>query len=54
MPVSPWLQRLCTQCSNHMGDLKSYNPKNKGKKRFQPTLTFAAETKARRPRCVQS
>jgi hypothetical protein len=28
-----------------MGARKSYNPKNKGKKSFQPILTFLAETK---------
>ena len=28
-----------------MGARKSYNPKNKGKKSYQPILTFLAETK---------
>jgi hypothetical protein len=28
-----------------MGARKSYNPKNKGKKSFQPILTFLAETR---------
>jgi hypothetical protein len=30
-----------------MGARKGYNPKNKGKKSFQPILTFLAETKER-------
>ena len=28
-----------------MGARKSYNPKNKGKKSYQPMLTFIAETR---------
>ena len=28
-----------------MGGRKSYNPKNKGKKSYQPMLTFIAETR---------
>src|SRR5258707_4696460 len=28
-----------------MGGRKSYNPKNKGKKSYQPILTFMAETR---------
>jgi hypothetical protein len=28
-----------------MGARKSYNPKNRGKKSYQPMLTFLAETK---------
>src|ERR1035438_10318410 len=28
-----------------MGGRKSYNPKNKGKKSYQPMLTFLAETR---------
>jgi len=28
-----------------MGARKSYNPKNKGKKSYQPILTFLAETR---------
>ena len=34
-----------TLFGNQMGGRKSYNPKNKGKKSYQPILTFAAETK---------
>src|SRR6202051_364712 len=34
-----------TLFGNQMGARKSYNPKNKGKKSFQPILTFLAETK---------
>src|SRR5207253_7690068 len=34
-----------TLYGNQMGARKSYNPKNKGKKSFQPILTFLAETK---------
>jgi hypothetical protein len=30
---------------NQMGGRKSYNPKNKGKKSYQPMLTFIAETR---------
>src|SRR5437867_7591152 len=30
---------------NQMGGRKSYNPKNKGKKSYQPMLTFVAETR---------
>jgi Transposase DDE domain group 1 len=34
-----------TLYGNRMGARKSYNPKNKGKKSYQPILTFLAETK---------
>jgi len=34
-----------TLFGNQMGGRKSYNPKNKGKKSYQPILTFVAETK---------
>jgi len=34
-----------TLFGNQMGARKSYNPKNKGKKSYQPILTFMAETK---------
>jgi len=34
-----------TLFGNQMGGRKSYNPKNKGKKSYQPILTFLAETK---------
>ena len=34
-----------TLFGKQMGARKSYNPKNKGKKSFQPILTFLAETK---------
>ena len=34
-----------TLFGHHMGGRKSYNPKNKGKKSFQPILTFLAETR---------
>ena len=34
-----------TVYGKQMGARKSYNPKNKGKKSFQPLLTFLAETK---------
>jgi hypothetical protein len=34
-----------TLFGNQMGARKSYNPKNKGKKSYQPMLTFLAETK---------
>jgi hypothetical protein len=34
-----------TLFGNQMGARKSYNPKNKGKKSYQPILTFLAETK---------
>ena len=34
-----------TLFGNQMGARKSYNPKNKGKKSYQPILTFVAETK---------
>jgi len=34
-----------TLFGNQMGARKSYNPKNKGKKSFQPILTFLAETR---------
>jgi hypothetical protein len=34
-----------TLVGNQMGARKSYNPKNKGKKSYQPILTFLAETK---------
>ena len=33
-----------TLYGNQMGARKSYNPKNKGKKSYQPILTFIAET----------
>ena len=34
-----------TLFGNQMGGRKGYNPKNKGKKSFQPILTFLAETR---------
>src|SRR6266536_4376890 len=34
-----------TLFGNQMGARKSYNPKNKGKKSYQPILTFIAETR---------
>lgn len=34
-----------TLYGKQMGGRKSYNPKNKGKKSYQPILTFAAETR---------
>ena len=34
-----------TLFGNQMGGRKSYNPKNKGKKTYQPILTFLAETR---------
>lgn len=34
-----------TLFGNQMGGRKSYNPKNKGKKSYQPILTFLAETR---------
>ena len=34
-----------TLIGNQMGGRKSYNPKNKGKKSYQPILTFVAETR---------
>ena len=34
-----------TRFGNQMGGRKSYNPKNKGKKSYQPILTFVAETR---------
>src|SRR5438552_13356600 len=34
-----------TLYENQMGARKSYNPKNKGKKSYQPMLTFIAETR---------
>ena len=34
-----------TLFGNQMGARKSYNPKNRGKKSYQPILTFLAETK---------
>src|SRR5207244_8303591 len=34
-----------TLYGNQMGARKSYNPKNKGKKSYQPMLTFLAETR---------
>lgn len=34
-----------TVYGNQMGARKSYNPKNKGKKSYQPILTFIAETR---------
>jgi hypothetical protein len=34
-----------TLCGQQMGGRKSYNPKNKGKKSYQPMLTFIAETR---------
>jgi hypothetical protein len=34
-----------TLFGNQMGGRKSYNPKNKGKKSYQPILTFVAETR---------
>ena len=36
---------LHTVYGKQMGARKSYNPKNKGEKSFQPILTFAAETR---------
>src|SRR5205823_10755311 len=35
-----------TLFGKQMGARKSYNPKNKGKKSYQPILTFVAETRA--------
>jgi hypothetical protein len=34
-----------TLYGRQMGGRKSYNPKNKGKKSYQPMLTFLAETR---------
>jgi len=34
-----------TLFGQQMGGRKSYNPKNRGKKSYQPILTFLAETK---------
>ena len=34
-----------TLYGRQMGGRKSYNPKNKGKKSYQPMLTFIAETR---------
>jgi hypothetical protein len=34
-----------TLYGRRMGGRKSYNPKNKGKKSYQPILTFLAETR---------
>ena len=34
-----------TLFGNQMGGSKSYNPKNKGKKSYQPILSFIAETR---------
>src|SRR5712672_1178887 len=34
-----------TLYGQHMGGRKGYNPKNKGKKSYQPMLTFIAETR---------
>jgi hypothetical protein len=34
-----------TLYGKQMGGRKSYNPKNKGKKSYQPMLTFIAETR---------
>src|SRR5258708_40127807 len=34
-----------TLFGNQMGGRKGYNPKNKGKKSYQPILTFLAETR---------
>jgi len=34
-----------TLYGQQMGARKSYNPKNKGKKSYQPILTFMAETR---------
>ena len=34
-----------TLYGQQMGGRKSYNPKNKGKKSYQPMLTFIAETR---------
>ncbi len=34
-----------TLCGNQMGARKNYNPKNRGKKSYQPILTFIAETR---------
>jgi hypothetical protein len=34
-----------TLYGRQMGARKSYNPKNKGKKSYQPILTFIAETR---------
>jgi len=34
-----------TLYGRQMGARKSYNPKNKGKKSYQPILTFVAETR---------
>jgi DDE family transposase len=37
--------RVHTLFGHQMGGRKSYNPKNRGKKSFQPILTFLAETR---------
>ena len=34
-----------TLFGEQMGGRKSYNPKNKGKKSYQPILTFLSETR---------
>src|SRR5262249_61940876 len=34
-----------TPYGNQLGGRRSYNPKNKGKKSYQPILTFLAETR---------
>jgi hypothetical protein len=34
-----------TLCGNQIGARKSYNPKDKGKKSYQPILSFIAETR---------
>src|ERR1700758_4359009 len=40
-PIPPCTRSMASK----MGARKSYNPKNKGKKSFQPILTFVAETR---------
>src|SRR5262249_57583346 len=39
-----------TLFGHQMGARKGYNPKNKGKKSYQPILTFLAQTPAYPPR----
>ena len=39
------IKEVHTLYGKQMGGRKSYNPKNKGKKSYQPILTFLAETR---------
>jgi hypothetical protein len=42
---SPSILTRCTRCSvSRMGACKGYNPKNNGKKSYQPILSFIAQT----------